>query len=139
MKRCGACKRQYRGAGSVAHVGPQMRACRVCPTCSSKATKILAGETPQCGKCGEALSQCSRCEAPDVVKDKLLKVGFDAVLKTLLMRLALKKKLLRPAPTGFSSSGPGSHSVVDGYIAEAEGYIEGLEMAIETIKSAGRL
>ena len=130
MKRCGACKRQYRGAGSVAHIGPQMRACRVCPTCSNKATKILAGETPQCGKCGEALSQCSRCEAPDIVKDKVLKRAFDAVLKVLSVRLKLYKGLMNTT----------SDLITDlKEVARDDGYIEGVEMAIETIKAAGRL
>jgi hypothetical protein len=126
VKRCGVCRKSYRGAGRrvVTADGSKI----ACPSCVGRAFLVVPSDSfAPCTSCGKQASLCLVCADGRAIVEKA-SVFEEAVLVLKGRIRPTEIRLKHDVRTGLTTND--QH-------ARDEGYVEGVEMAISTLR-AGR-
>jgi hypothetical protein len=116
MKTCKVCGHEYRKGRIAFIMGKRgLKSARVCQGCADKGVVLVAASPIQACKCGKPATKCHVCAG---IKAPLFIDGAVKVLEGRLKAVKTVRYTLNPAGDPFT-----------------EGKIEGLESAIELLKS----
>ena len=122
MKRCGVCRKAYRGAGRrvVTADGSKIG----CPSCVARAFLVIPTDSvAPCVESGKPASICGVCSDGRKIVEKV------AVFEEAIF---VMKGRVRPVEIRMKSDGLDVDAIAR---AHDDGYVEGVEMAIATLRS----